>query len=97
MSKNNLRKVYAATLIFILCIVIFQIPAVGESLEPLTQRKTIYVDDDAICPGKGTLSAPYCNIQYAINNSITGDDIKLASGEYFENIIIEKEITIPKT
>ena len=54
----------------------------------------IYVDDDSPCPGSGTIEWPYCKIQYAIDNASNGDDVKVASGEYFENIVVDQELTL---
>ena len=94
MNKNIVRKGYAAALLFLLCTAVLQFQVIGDTSEPLQTRETIYVDDDAECPGHGTLYAPYCSIQYAIDNVDDGDDIKIASGEYFEDILIGKEITL---
>ncbi len=94
MSKKIVRKGYAVALLFLLCTAVLQFQVKGDTSEPLQTIGTIYVDDDAECPGHGTLSASYCSIQYAIDNADDGDDIKLASGEYFENILIDKEITL---
>ena len=94
MNKNIVRKGYAAALLFLLCTAVLQFQVIGDTSEPLQTRETVYVDDDAECPGHGTLYAPYCSIQYAIDNADDGDDIKIASGEYFENILIGKEITL---
>ena len=66
----------------------------AEQGESSTIGTTLYVDDDATCPGHGTLTAPYCKIQYAIDNATDGDDIKIASGEYDENIVVDKQLTL---
>jgi len=63
----------------------------ADDIRPTNTRGVVYVDDDAICPGHGTLEAPYCMIRYAIENTSDGDSIFIASGEYFENIVIDKE------
>ena len=94
MRRTLLRKECAVALLILFCIGGFQYQVLADTLEPLNIGETIYVDDDAECPGHGTLSAPYCSIQYAIDNADDGDDIKVASGEYFENILIDKEITL---
>ena len=55
---------------------------------------TIYVDDDALCPGDGSQEWPYCKIQYAIDNASEKDTIYVYSGTYNENIIINKSSII---
>ena len=56
---------------------------------------TWYVDDDN-CPGPGlgTLTAPYCKIQDAIDNAYAGDSIYVSSGMYFESLTISKSISL---
>ncbi len=59
-------------------------------------QTTLYVDDDN-CPGpgSGSLVDPYCSIQVAIDASINGDTIEVASGTYFEAIdFLGKAITL---
>jgi nitrous oxidase accessory protein len=55
---------------------------------------TIYVDDDALCPGDGSKEWPYCKIQDAIDNASNGDIIYVFSGIYNENLIITKSLVI---
>ena len=44
--------------------------------------------------GDGTISNPWKTIQYAINNSSSGDIINVASGTYNEDILIDKGLEI---
>src|SRR3989344_1633979 len=37
---------------------------------------------------------PFCNIQAAINNASSGDTINVASGTYFEQLTIDKNLTL---
>jgi nitrous oxidase accessory protein NosD len=60
----------------------------ADNIQPRNIRTTIYVDDDASCPGSGTIQSPYCMIQYAIDNANENDIIMVANGTYYENIII---------
>ncbi len=49
------------------------------------QADTIYVD--ASCPGgDGSIGAPYCSIQTAIDNAVDTDEVVVAPGSYFETI-----------
>ncbi len=57
-------------------------------------QDVIYADDDSPCPGDGTIEWPYCKIQYAIDNASNGDDVRVASGEYFENIVVDQELNL---
>ena len=55
----------------------------------------IYVDDDNIIgPWEGTLTLPYKTINDAVLNCTEGDTIFVFNGTYFENIIIDKRISI---
>ncbi len=86
------RNVILIIIVMLLSITTTSIQA--NRMEPLNQRGTIYVDDDAPNPGTGTLNDPYRYIQYAIDNSSSSDDIKIASGTYYENIIIDEKLTL---
>jgi parallel beta-helix repeat protein len=70
------------------------LPIAATTHHPSSPRGTIYVDDDAPGPGTGTLQDPYGQIQDAIDNATYGDDIKIASGTYQENIIITQQLTL---
>lgn len=54
-------------------------------------RNTWYVDASATPPGLGTLAQPYASIQYAVDQptTVSGDTISIASGTYFENVVID--------
>jgi parallel beta-helix repeat protein len=83
-----------STLIIVFCIEALVFPVGVFGGEPIVTRTTIYVDDDAIPPGQGTLTAPYRYIQDAITYAEDGDDIKVASGLYDEHIVIDKKLTL---
>jgi len=75
--------------IIILLVVASIIPQTkAEDKKHVDLRAIIYVDDDASCPGSGTLQSPYCMIQYALDNANENDIIMVANGTYYENIII---------
>ncbi len=70
------------------------LPAVGVA------QSTWYVDVNAPCPGSGTVQAPYCSLQYAIEQPTTvdGDTILVLPGTYAEHIVISgKSLTIAST
>jgi hypothetical protein len=57
---------------------------------------TLYVDiDNTHGPWNGSLEFPYRNIQQAINAAAYGTDILVASGTYYENLVINnKDLTL---
>ncbi|MEW6535628.1 MAG: right-handed parallel beta-helix repeat-containing protein [Candidatus Auribacterota bacterium] len=48
----------------------------------------IYVDNDGVAPGNGTIGSPYVLIQMAIDNAPDPAVISVASGRYVESVII---------
>ncbi|MFX0210953.1 MAG: NosD domain-containing protein, partial [Candidatus Hodarchaeota archaeon] len=55
----------------------------------------IHVNDDSTCPGNGSKEWPYCKIQYAIDNASAGNTtIYVYSGKYFENVQVNKTVTL---
>ena len=94
MRCKSFKKGCAVGLIALFIIGSLTFPVVAENTGIFNTQGTIYVDDDANCPGHGTLEAPYCTIQLAIDNADDGNDIKIASGEYYENIIVDKKLTL---
>ena len=59
------------------------------------KTEIIYVDDDNINgPWFGTLENPYNKITNALENATSGDTIYVFEGAYYENIVIEKRISI---
>ena len=56
---------------------------------------TLYVDDDNITgPWDGTKEHPYQNITNALEHSIDGDTIFVRAGTYYENVMINKSISL---
>jgi parallel beta-helix repeat protein len=61
-------------------------------------ENVIYVDDDNIDgPWEGTHDYPYQYIQQGIDNANNGSTIIISSGIYYENIIIDKRLTLSGT
>jgi len=56
--------------------------------------RTLYVDDDAGEGGDGSLERPFQKIQDAINASEDGDTVRVWEGIYFENVVVNKTLTI---
>lgn len=63
-------------------------------IQTVQAATTLYVDDNASCPGNGTAQAPYCSISIALDNAVAGDTIYVYSGVYEENIEITFDITL---
>lgn len=58
-------------------------------------NNTIYVDDDNTAgPWDGTQEYPYQYIQDAVDNASKGDTVFVYSGTYYENVIVDKSISI---
>ena len=56
--------------------------------------KTLYVDDDAEEGGDGSLERPFRGIQDAINASEDGDTVRVWEGVYYEQVIVNKTISL---
>ena len=68
-------------------------PWIGKEEEPGVNR-TWYVDDDAPPGGNGSLQHPYNRIQDAIDNATDWDIIRVFNGTYYENIIVNKSLSL---
>jgi len=61
----------------------------------LIKHRTIYVDDDNVAgPWYGTEEYPFKNITMALKYAIDGDTIFVRSGAYYENIIVNKSVSL---
>ena len=58
------------------------------------KSRTWYVDDDAPPGGNGSLPHPFSRIQDAIDNATDGDIIRVFEGEYYENVIVNKSVSL---
>lgn len=56
--------------------------------------QTAIVDDDAPDGGDGSLEHPHNRIQHAIDNATDGDTIRVFSGIYFENVIVNTSVSL---
>jgi len=63
-------------------------------VEGVRGETAIYVDDDAGEGGNGTLENPYSRIQDAVNASRPGDRVRVLAGNYTDNIIVNRSITL---
>jgi len=53
-----------------------------------------FVDDDALSNGDGTIGNPFNTIQDAIDNATNGDRIRVFEGTYYENVIVERSVSL---
>jgi parallel beta-helix repeat protein len=59
------------------------------------EPKTIYVDDDnTVGPWDGTLEHPYQNVTSGVEHAIDGDTVFVRTGTYYENIVIDKPLSL---
>ena len=63
---------------------------------PVKSESTLWVDDDFRYPmeSDGSISKPYTKIQIAINAADDGDTIKVLPGEYFEDLSVDKSVSL---
>ena len=61
---------------------------------PYNNSKIIYVDDDNTGFEDGSKEHPYNKIQKAIDNATDGDTIRVFEGNYKENIVVDKSLTL---
>jgi len=63
--------------------------------DPWTENPpTWYVDDDAPDGGDGSEEHPFNRIQDAIDNATDGDAVFVNSGIYFENVVVDKSLSL---
>jgi len=66
-----------------------------ENITLTLNKSTIYVDDDNVeGPWVGTSEYPYQHITDGIFNATRGDTIYVLTGEYYENVVVDKLITL---
>jgi len=54
-----------------------------------------YVDVNSPgCPGTGTQADPFCAIMQAVNAAADGDAVHIAQGTYFENVVLDKNLSL---
>jgi len=94
MQKNLFRKGIITGIIVMFIIGGLNSNIGASDFGPSSMGTTWYIDDDCPCPGDGSLSDPFCAIWQGIENATSGDVLSIASGEYYENIIIDKKLTL---
>jgi len=85
--KKNIIVIATIGMLLLSCFMIT--PVLGSS-----GGDTIYVDDDSTYPGNGTLLWPYRYIWQSIENASAGDTIYVFNGTYYENVIVNKSISL---
>ena len=95
MKKINISII---TIIFVFILVSSQVQSIKinqEESELSILAKISYVDDsNLVGPWDGSINHPYKTINDAIANCTEGDTIFVFNGTYFENIVIDKRISI---
>ena len=94
------KKIIALLVSLMLLLLVISSVAMSEEIEiknsaSSLSTKTVYVDDDNTeGPWDGTLEYPYQYISDGIFNSTEGDNIYVFNGTYYENITVDKPITL---
>ena len=96
-----MKKKFASLIIILLFLLtnVSVINSIGRQVETpdgvLINRKTIYVDDNNTGgPWNGTLEYPFQYIRDAIENATEGDVVYVFNGVYYENVIVDKTLSI---
>jgi len=87
------RLFASGLLLFVLVVAALALAADRASADP-DDGSTLYVDDDAPGGGNGSKEKPYNKIQDAINASSAGDTIRVWNGTYYENVIVNKSLSL---
>lgn len=94
MKKQFLKNKWIVSLmfLFIVCSLTSNIGAgnIGSS----SVGSAWYIDDDATYPGSGSELDPFKYIWQGIENATSGDDIRIASGIYYECNYLDKKLTL---
>jgi len=91
--KSSFGKKSLAFAIIVLFFGISIIPSMTAEISVLIE--TIYVDDDnQDGPWDGSMEHPYQHIQDAVDNAPVGSTVLVKNGIYYENIFINKTITL---
>ena len=89
MSKETLlphRSFSTVLVVLVLLLGTLMAPVPYSSGEDSRAERTLYVDDDG--------TETYTSIQSAVNAASAGDTIVVRDGEYVENLVIGREITL---
>ncbi len=59
-------------------------------------EETIYVDEDAVCPGDGTEATPNCSLADAVGGVLEGESraLRVAPGDYPEAVVFAVDATV---
>ncbi|UCD14002.1 MAG: right-handed parallel beta-helix repeat-containing protein [Thermoplasmatales archaeon] len=95
---NNKFALFVITIVFLLSNVLVVNSCCVQVETPngsVVNRKTIYVNiNNTEGPWNGTLEFPYQHIYDAVENANAGDVIYVFSGIYYENVIVDKSLSI---
>jgi len=96
LCRNTVVVLAVLLIVLILSVQISDLSFVDtvEGQQTNNEPKTIYVDDDATDGGDGSVEKPYTRIQSAIDNSSSGDTIRVFNGTYLENVIVNKTLSV---
>lgn len=92
--------------ISLMAVLVVGLATVASHSQPAMARSTFYVDDDAPndpAPNDpavsdpledGSAAHPFDEIQEGIDAAVSGDTVQVASGTYYENIILEDGVQL---
>lgn len=89
-----LKRKTSVYIIILLLSLSCSLPLTLVSSQKTMSGNTVFVDGSNIGLEDGTLEHPYNTIQKGVNAASVGEPVQVASGTYYENVVINKSLTL---